>query len=183
MSLPICRAFYAIAFSSLSMLSGCGGDDAPPMADATAMDATVDAPVSDASSPDAMIMDASVPDSSIPDVSIPDASIPDASVPDAEPPMVSCMEIQSFYEDSVGGPSATECPAPGFCEVRTGHCSVGLGGCYYAVARWVSQESLDHIARQWTDNGCDVGAPVCDCGPRPRYAVCGRGDGRCRLGP
>jgi len=153
------------------------------MADATTMDATVDAPVSDASSPDAMVMDASVPDSSIPDASIPDASIPDAGVPDAEPPRLSRMEIQSLYETRIGRPAAIECSTPGSCEVLMGHCIVGLGGCYHAVnLDATSQEELNLLAEQWTANGCDVGAPVCDCGSRPPYAVCGRDDGRCRLG-
>lgn len=169
---------------ALLFITSCASDDAPPMADATAMDATVDGPVADGSSPDAMTMDAmtmdasapdsSIPDASIPDVGIPDVSIPDVGVPDGGTPMLSCMEIQSVY-DALIGPAAMRCSMPSSCQILDGHCGVGLGGCYYAVTTTVTQEALDEVARWWTANRCHIGAPVCDCGPRPSGARCDSG--------
>jgi len=169
---------------TLLLITSCASDDAPPMADASLMDATVDGPVTDASEPDgsladAMSMDASspdaeIPDASIPDVGIPDVSVPDVGAPDSGTPMLSCAEIQSVY-DALVGPAAMRCSMPGTCQILDGHCGVGLGGCYHAVTTTVTQDALDEVARWWTANRCDVGAPVCDCGPRPSGARCDSG--------
>lgn len=178
------------------LLVGCGSDDAPPPAtDAMTLDgaldaASPDAVASEAGAPDASSLDASSLDASSPDASRADASRADASRPDASRPeaglseagvpMLSCTEIETVYEALVGR-SGMRCGMAGECHVVDGHCSVGLGGCYYAVTTTVTQESLDEVSRWWTAARCHIGAPVCDCGPRPRGARCDSGG--CLLTP
>jgi len=174
---------------SVLLVVACGGEDSEPSTpDAMAMDGALDAMLADASGSDADVDDAEVPDAMAMDAASPDAASPDASLPDgggsdagfAEGgiPMLTCPEVETVYGTLVG-PPGMRCGMGDTCHVLDGHCSVGLGGCYYAVTTTVTQESLDEVRSWWVGNGCDEGAGVCDCGPRPSGAACVMG--RCQF--
>lgn len=82
----------------------------------------------------------------------------------------SCDEVSDLYNDYVGH---TACSDDSDCVVVSGHCGIGVGGCYHAVNRRWGQAGLDAIAEAWTAADCT--GPVCDCASPPSGAYCGAG--------
>ncbi len=89
------------------------------------------------------------------------------STSDAPP---DCAELELEYDAIVG---MTDCIEDTDCKLISGHCSVGLGGCYYAVNVGVDEAVLDTLADAWSNGGCTMG--VCDCAPPPDFVVCDLG--------
>ncbi|MFV8753466.1 hypothetical protein ACNOYE_23185 [Nannocystaceae bacterium ST9] len=81
-----------------------------------------------------------------------------------------CAEIEAEYAAQV---AMTTCADDSECKIISGHCSVGLGGCDYAVNVGVDEALLDQLAQEWSDGGCTNG--VCDCAPPPASAMCSNG--------
>lgn len=81
-----------------------------------------------------------------------------------------CEGVEDLYVDYVGHAACTD---DSDCMIVTGHCGIGVGGCYHAVNRGWGQAGLDAIAEAWAATGCT--GPVCDCGPPPDGAYCGNG--------
>ena len=176
---------------SVLLVVACGGEGSDPSAlDAMAMDGALDAMPMDASGSDADMSDAEVPDAVAMDAASPDAMAPDATRPEGGAsdagfaeggiPTLTCPEVEAVY-DALVGPPGMRCGMGDACHVIDGHCSVGLGGCYYAVTTTVTQDSVDEVRNWWVGNRCDEGVGVCDCGPRPAGAECVMG--RCQFTP
>ena len=92
----------------------------------------------------------------------------------------SCNAMEARYLRLAEGAAATSCAGQADCKLLTGHCGVGLGGCYYAVNGSTNQADLDAIALTWKAMGCDAGRPVCRCAP-PRPVECS--GNTCRIAP
>jgi hypothetical protein len=90
---------------------------------------------------------------------------------------LTCDEIENAYQSAIDG--AKTCNDGGGCHVLQGHCGIGLGGCYEAVNRALTQAELDNLAAQWSAQGC-LG-PVCKCAPPPLTVDCDQG--MCALPP
>ena len=92
---------------------------------------------------------------------------PGAETDLSQAPM-SCAEIRAAYDDLVSEKNRT-CGVPEDCQLLGGQCGVGLGGCYHAVNKTVSQEQIDLLGTRFHDSGC-FGA-VCRC-PGPPAVEC-----------
>lgn len=82
-----------------------------------------------------------------------------------EPPET-CASIEARYAQVLEEKAA--CDQPTDCRITSGHCGVGLGGCWYAVSGDVSE--LDALAERYRDLGCT--SAVCRCAPPPESASC-----------
>lgn len=91
------------------------------------------------------------------------------------PDFESCEEVEAAYERVLEQSAA--CDDDGDCTVVAGQCSAGLGGCYEAANRDVSDE-LEELGRAYAGLGCP--SAVCDCA-EPPTTVCAAG--RCALVP
>ena len=78
----------------------------------------------------------------------------------------SCESIEARYAQVVD--EKASCAQPTDCRITSGHCGVGLGGCWYAVSGDVSE--LDALAVRYSDLGCT--SAVCRCAPPPESASC-----------
>jgi hypothetical protein len=78
----------------------------------------------------------------------------------------SCESIEARYAQVVD--EKASCSQPTDCRITSGHCGVGLGGCWYAVSGDVSE--LDALAVRYSDLGCT--SAVCRCAPPPESASC-----------
>lgn len=80
-----------------------------------------------------------------------------------------CASIEARYAQVVE--EKASCEQPTDCRITSGHCGVGLGGCWYAVSGDVSE--LDALAERYRDLGCT--SAVCRCLPPPESASCEAG--------
>lgn len=78
---------------------------------------------------------------------------------------VSCAAIEADYAALVDDPASRGCNDVVECKVVFGHCGVGLGGCYHALAQDFDEGQLAALAMVYTDNKCTQG--VCDCAEAP----------------
>jgi len=78
---------------------------------------------------------------------------------------VSCAAIEADYAALVDDPASRGCNDVAECKVVLGHCGVGLGGCYHALAQDFDEGQLAALAMVYTDNKCTQG--VCDCAEAP----------------
>jgi hypothetical protein len=65
------------------------------------------------------------------------------------------------------------CAGDDECHIVVGHCSVGLGGCHYALNTAVEQGELDALGAMWAQGQC--GGAVCGCIQPPVVSVCDNG--------
>lgn len=77
----------------------------------------------------------------------------------------SCEDLEAAYDEAVHAPEAVACTEAAECKVISGHCGVGLGGCYYAVHQSFDPAPLDDLATQYVELQCTSG--VCDCAEPP----------------
>ena len=90
---------------------------------------------------------------------------------------MACEEIFQTYDELHLG-EYTTCEFDIDCMSVWGDCSVGLGGCHYAVnAENYAEEEIDEQLGLWIENECVSG--VCDCMDLP-YSICGY-SGFCEL--
>jgi len=82
---------------------------------------------------------------------------------------MTCEEIESLYDMLHTGENAT-CEFDNDCMAVWGDCSVGLGGCHYAVSvDNYPDEEIDALVDLWLEGDCM--SWVCDCSAEP-YAQC-----------
>jgi len=95
--------------------------------------------------------------------------------------MSTCDEVIEVYTALVSRSEGACDPAVG-CHLVFGHCGVGLGGCYYALPRTVTQEHLDALSQRFIELGGleSCPGPVCRCPAPPKGVRCV--DGFCRFG-
>jgi hypothetical protein len=143
---------------------GVGKDSGPEDAD------PIDAASTDAASTDADPRDADPRDADPADL----GTAPDAGEErDAEPRDVgpdagrTCENIEAEYFAEV---AKDQCNDSLECTVIGGHCSVGLGGCWYTVNASVSVSLLNMLAQEYFALNCTTG--VCDCIAPPPGSVC-----------
>jgi hypothetical protein len=154
-----------LALLTFSCTSESNGLDDASGADAIAKDAEPrDADPTDADPIDADAIDAALPDADPVDADPIDAEPTDADDADGG---VSCSSIELEYQQIV---SRRGCMESTDCQIVDGHCSVGLGGCWYTVNQTVLQSDLDALAQQYVARGCTSG--VCDCQAPPALAIC-----------
>jgi hypothetical protein len=84
----------------------------------------------------------------------------------------SCEEIRAVYEEYA---SRDACMDASDCRLTFGHCSVGLGGCYYFMNRQWPEGGLDTLAAEFGAQACP--AAVCSCAAAPASIACI--DGHC----
>lgn len=85
-----------------------------------------------------------------------------------------CADVEAEY---LALSATVACSAHEDCSVLSGHCGVGVGGCYAIVNGSVGQADLDALAAEWTALGCS--GPVCKCAPPPASAICDDTSGTC----
>ncbi|TNE46952.1 MAG: hypothetical protein EP343_21775 [Deltaproteobacteria bacterium] len=83
----------------------------------------------------------------------------------------SCDSVRNAYNSLVQ--NNRSCQADSECHILTGHCGVGLGGCYYATNVNLKQSQLDQLRTQWSNQQCS--GPVCRCAAPPQGAKCSSG--------
>jgi hypothetical protein len=155
----------------LALLTFSCTSDSNGLADATG---GTDAIAQDAEPRDADPIDAVSMDAAAIDAEAIDAEPMDAEPIDAEPADAddsdggrTCASIEAEYQEIV---SRRGCVDEMQCQVVDGHCSVGLGGCWYTVNLTVMQTELDALAQEYVARGCTSG--VCDCQAPPGMAIC-----------
>jgi hypothetical protein len=84
----------------------------------------------------------------------------------------SCDEIAAVYKEYA---SRDACMTDSDCRFTYGHCSVGLGGCYYFMNKHWLEEGLAALAAEFTTQNCP--AAVCSCAAPPASIACV--DGHC----
>jgi hypothetical protein len=92
-------------------------------------------------------------------------------------------EVQSYANlvarPGPGAPTANpdrSCYSDESCQVTPGHCSIGLGACWY-VGR-LEPAVLQDLASLWVKLGC-AGPVSCNCTPLPTRAECPQSGGNC----
>lgn len=83
-----------------------------------------------------------------------------------------CDALEDAYATALEDHAA--CDVDDECVVLNGQCGVGLGGCYVAANRGLTQARLDDLGQAYANAGC-TGA-VCDCAEPPSAAACAGGE-------
>ena len=91
-------------------------------------------------------------------------------------PLRSCDDVRAAYQALLTAAPHTSCSAAADCQTVSGECGLGLGGCYHAVNRAVTQQAVSALGTRYQELGCT--GPVCRC-TRPPVAQCVQG--RCAL--
>ena len=78
-----------------------------------------------------------------------------------------CMMVTDQYNIIVANNS---CSLPSDCQIVSGQCGVGLGGCYHAVNNDVVESDLVQLGQVYSTLGCTTA--VCACAPPPTAAAC-----------
>jgi len=87
-----------------------------------------------------------------------------------------CDELEADYAAAIETNAA--CSANADCQILSGQCGIGLGGCYVSANDGLTQETLNALGQQFGAAGCTNG--VCDCAPPPPPGCI---DGRCGFLP
>lgn len=94
----------------------------------------------------------------------------------SEATLPTCADVEQRYDDVLDAASA--CTVDDDCQILTGQCSTGLGGCYEIVSTCLDQGLLNELGALYASHsrGCVEG--VCDCDAPPDAALC-NDDGVC----
>ena len=84
---------------------------------------------------------------------------------------ITCDEIEDLYSLYHEG-EYLDCNFDQDCFIEQGHCSVGLGGCYYSVNSTYESDLVSSLVEDWINEDCIEG--VCDCFNEP-YPICNNG--------
>jgi hypothetical protein len=87
-----------------------------------------------------------------------------------ECPERTCEDIEAEYAALTSGTNQS-CANGETCQMLSGHCGVGIGGCYQFVNNNVTQDQLNALAQEFTSLGCI--SAVCQCAQPPVGAQCG----------
>ncbi len=154
------------------LLLGCPA--APTPAPPTTVAVPVPAVVPPAVIPSATPAPATIPSATPAPAVIPSATpapavIPDLSPPVAGKPLRNCEAVRAAYKELLTTPAHLRCSADTDCQVVSGECAMGLGGCYHAVNHTITQAAVSALGARFQELGCS--GPVCRCA-RPPAARC-----------
>jgi len=81
---------------------------------------------------------------------------------------LNCQEIESAYNEHIANNQF--CAQEFDCEIMSGSCAFGLGGCHYAVS--IEMDGTKHLAlvQEWRTKKCS--GSVCRCAAPPTQAKC-----------